>query len=587
MHTLDQELKELLREFLDSGDERAAEFESALSALEAAPGDVSLMAELRRHFHRLSGAGAIYDVAPLTSLGRRGEDLVTPLMDEQRPLTASELAYCRQLVEQIRLEFSRQLAGRLADGPALTVVSDRSAADGPGPLPARSEAPPRTWDVLIVDEDLGVQQRLTQLLAHDGITRVRTARSCAEARTELDRALPDGAIVDHVLPDGEGSDVVRDLRRREAALRASGPLGDEELTLARRAPVIILSLDDFLDNAEALRAGADACFERPTDNDWEAIVRKLQQFFDRDAGERPRVLVVEDDSHQSRIVLKVLTVAGYEVRVCDAPRQFDDVLSEFRPDLILMDIDLPEVSGFDLAKYVRQDDQYITLPIVFLSSQSDERARLEAVRAGGDAHLVKPVKPEALIAIVAARLERARLLKSLLNRDGLTRLLTHSSFMEQAQGVVAKKRRERGVAALAMIDIDHFKSINDTYGHPAGDRVLVSLATLLRKALRRSDIVGRYGGEEFGLLLDDVAEREATGLLMRLLHEFSTREHRAPDGSTFRVTFSAGVASLDPASMDLQRWIEAADASLYVAKRSGRNRVVTNLERLERLRVGA
>jgi diguanylate cyclase (GGDEF)-like protein len=88
-------------------------------------------------------------------------------------------------------------------------------------------------------------------------------------------------------------------------------------------------------------------------------------------------------------------------------------------------------------------------------------------------------------------------------------------------------------------------------------------------------------------LLDDVAEQEAMGLLMRLLHEFSTREHRAPDGKPFRVTFSAGVAAFDPVAMDLQRWIEAADASLYAAKRSGRNRVVTNRERLERLRIGA
>jgi diguanylate cyclase (GGDEF)-like protein len=252
-----------------------------------------------------------------------------------------------------------------------------------------------------------------------------------------------------------------------------------------------------------------------------------------------------------------------------------------------MDIDLPEVNGFDLAKYVRQEDQYVTLPIVFLSSENDERARIAGVLAGGDAHLTKPVKHEVLVANVAARLERARFIKTLLNRDGLTRLLTHTSFMEHAQTVVARKRRERGGASLAMIDIDHFKSVNDTYGHQAGDRVLVSLASLLRRALRRSDVVGRYGGEEFGLLLDDLDEQEATGLLTRLLHEFSTREHRAPDGTVFRVTFSAGVASFDPVSMDLQRWIEAADASLYVAKRAGRNRVVTNRERLDRLRLGA
>ena len=587
MSSLDQEMQELLREFLASGEERVEEFASTLQGLETSPGDVSQLAELRRHFHRLSGAGAIYDVAPLTALGRRGEDLVSALMGEQRTPSASELAYCRQLVQQIKGEFDRQAAGRLPEGSQNAApASDRSADKKPAQT---SSTDPRhhAHDVLIVDPDPGVQQRLIQLLAPHGLSRVRTARTVAEARAELDIAIPDGAIIDRVLPDGEGYDVVRDLRQRENGAQQPSPFADDDPALSRRAAVIILSLDDFLDNAEALRAGADACFERPAEDDWGVIVRKLQHFFERDAGERPRVLVVEDDQNQSRSVEKVLSTAGYDVKACHVPREFDEVLSEFRPDLILMDIDLPDVSGFDLAKYVRQDDQYVTLPIVFLSSQADERARLEAVRAGGDAHLVKPVRPEVLIAIVAARLERARLLKTLLNRDGLTRLLTHSSFMEQAQAVVAKKRRERGVASMAMLDIDHFKSINDTYGHPAGDRVLVSLATLLRKTLRRSDIVGRYGGEEFGLLLDDVPEREATGLLMRLLHEFSSHDHRAPDGRTFRVTFSAGVATFDPAGMDLQRWIEAADASLYVAKRGGRNRVVTNRERLERLRVGA
>jgi diguanylate cyclase (GGDEF)-like protein len=433
-----------------------------------------------------------------------------------------------------------------------------------------------------------VRHRLTQLLAHDGVTSTRTAASVEEAIAELDRALPQGAIVSHELTDGSGADVVRYLRRREQAHREAAGLRDEEFEVSRanRVAVLIVSLDGFLDNTEAIRAGADACFDKPGDTEWEMIVAKLHRLMERD-GEQARVLLVEDDTHQSRKIRHVLESAGYITRVCQSPRHFDEVLAEFRPDLILMDIDLPEVNGFELAKYVRQEDQYATLPILFLSSESDERSRIAAVLAGGDAHLTKPVRPEVLIVNVAARLERARFLNTLLNRDGLTRLLTHTSFMEQAQSIVARKRRVRGLASLAMIDIDHFKSVNDTYGHQAGDRVLVSLAGLLRRSLRRSDVVGRYGGEEFGLIFDDIDEQEATGLLMRLLHDFSTREHRAPDGSVFRVTFSAGVATFDGATMDLQRWIEAADASLYCAKRSGRNRVVFNRERLDRLRIGA
>mgnify|MGYP001228344587 CR=1 FL=1 len=581
MQTLDQDMRDLLEEFLASGDERAEEFATTLAALEASPGDPSLLAELRRHFHRLSGAGAIYDIVPLMSLGRRGEDLVTLVADEARPLTAAEFAYCRQLVTQIHQEFAKQLAKfASAPVPPLAIVETSAAP--------RTEHWSHAAEILVVDGDPAVRQRLVHLLAHDGVTSTRTASTVEEALAELDRALPQGAIVAHELPDGSGSDVVRHLRRREQAQRAAAGLRDEEFDVSRanRVPVIIVSLNGFLDNTEAIRAGADACFDKPADSEWELIVAKLHRLMERD-GEQARVLLVEDDTHQSRRIRHVLESAGYLTSVCESPHNFDEVLAEFRPDLILMDIDLPGVNGFDLAKYVRQDDQYVTLPIVFLSSESDERARIDAVRAGGDAHLTKPVRHEVLIANVAARLERARFLRTLLNRDGLTRLLTHTSFMEQAQATVARKRRERGVASLAMLDIDHFKSVNDSHGHQAGDRVLMSLAGLLRRSLRRSDVVGRYGGEEFGLLFDGIDEQEAAALLMRLLHDFSSREHRAPDGSAFRVTFSAGVATFDPVGMDLHRWIEAADSSLYAAKRGGRNRVVTNRERLERLRIGA
>ena len=133
------------------------------------------------------------------------------------------------------------------------------------------------------------------------------------------------------------------------------------------------------------------------------------------------------------------------------------------------------------------------------------------VQAGGDDFLVKPVPPALLVSSVAARLERARFLNMLLSRDGLTQLLTHTYFMEQVEAVVLRRRREPDVpATLVMLDIDHFKSINDAHGHQAGDRALRALAALLRRHVRRSDPLGRYGGEEFAILLDGVHERDAT-----------------------------------------------------------------------------
>jgi diguanylate cyclase (GGDEF)-like protein len=237
---------------------------------------------------------------------------------------------------------------------------------------------------------------------------------------------------------------------------------------------------------------------------------------------------------------------------------------------------LPGVTGYDLARFVRQDDQYAAMPILFLTAETQQHARIRTVQAGGDDFLVKPVHPALLVSSVAARLERARFLNMLLSRDGLTQLLTHTYFMEQVESVVSRRRREADVpATLVMLDIDHFKSINDAHGHQAGDRALRALAALLRRHVRRSDPLGRYGGEEFAILLDGVHERDATRLTARLLSEFGEMEHRAPSGATFKCTFSAGVSRFDPRAMDVESWVNTADSALYAAKAAGRNQVVT------------
>jgi diguanylate cyclase (GGDEF)-like protein len=175
---------------------------------------------------------------------------------------------------------------------------------------------------------------------------------------------------------------------------------------------------------------------------------------------------------------------------------------------------------------------------------------------------------------VAARLERSRFLKSLLDRDGLTRLLTHTAFLERARATLALKQRHTAkLSAWVMIDLDHFKAVNDKYGHPVGDRVLSALSALLRRRLRQADTIGRYGGEEFAVLIDDLPEPDTVRLISRLLEEFAALEHQVPGGESFHCTFSAGVAMLEEA-MDLDEWKKASDDALYEAKAAGRRRVV-------------
>lgn len=537
----EEEFNTLVAEFVDSAGARLRGLRDALFALQANPADLDALRELKRHFHRLAGTGLTFGFAELSALAGQGEELCNDRLRIGHPASPTDIARYTTLIDALDKGFAGARSG---------------LQRWRGTPPADSLREP--LDVLIVDDDDATQKLLVRLLAQEGMI-ARRVRTAAEAHASIDQHIPDGLLVETALPDGEGYPIVEYLR--------SKPGGDQSAVL------MLSRASGFLDQTEAIHAGADAVFEKPLA--WENLIHKLHQLLDRNTTDTPRILVVEDDESQAAFVSTTLEQAGYNVLVCPSPRRFNEEFASFRPDLLMLDIVLPDVSGHDLARFVRQNDQHATLPILFLTAESHQQARIATVEAGGDDHLIKPVHPALLVASVAARLERARFLKMLLSRDGLTRLLTHSSFMEHARELVARKRQEpESPATMVLLDIDNFKTINDSYGHSSGDRVLVSLSALLRRHVRRTDPVGRYGGEEFGILLDNVNEDDAMRLIQRLQREFGQIEHQTAEGTSFRAAFSGGVARLNSPSMDLDQWFNATDGALYAAKKAGRNRVV-------------
>lgn len=539
MQSWDDAFADLRVQFLREAGPRLDEIERLLGRLAGNPADRETLRELMRRFHGFAGSGSTYGFPPVTKLGLEGEQATNRLLHEGAAAEPSDL------------EHGRRLLAALRDTLACAAPPAASASSPP------AEPASRSVDILVVDDDPAVLDFLVRRVEQEGMA-ARRATTKGEAVRAIESRLPDGLITDVRLADGFGYELVEFLRAR--------PQGETPAVL------IVSVLTGFLDKVEAMHCGADGFFEKPVD--WEALMRRLLHLLDRNRPESGRVLAVEDDPQQAAFVRAVLSSAGYEVRVCDDPRHFEMDLGSFRPDLVLMDVVLPGLSGYDLARYLRQQERHATLPILFLTTEGQIDARIEGARAGGDDYLVKPTPPALLLTAVTARIERARFVKSLLGRDGLTRLLNHTTFLERAASVLASARRDGSRSlAWAMIDVDHFKSVNDRYGHPTGDRVLTSLAALLRRRLRQSDTIGRYGGEEFAVLLDDLSQEEAVRLLERLLAEFAGQAHHAPDGSAFHVTFSAGIAMLDCASMDLNAWRGTADAALYAAKGAGRNRV--------------
>jgi diguanylate cyclase (GGDEF)-like protein len=236
-----------------------------------------------------------------------------------------------------------------------------------------------------------------------------------------------------------------------------------------------------------------------------------------------------------------------------------------------MDLYMPECSGVEAARVVRQEAEYLSVPIVFLSTEAGRERQLAAMETGADDFLQKPIAEDQLIAAVKIRAARFRSLAEQINRDSLTGLLNHISFKLQLEAELSRTVRAGSPLTLAMLDIDHFKRVNDTYGHPVGDRVIRGVATLLRKRLRKSDLIGRYGGEEFAVVMPDT-DCEAAIRVLNELRENCAQIVCCSGEQEFSCTLSIGVAT-SSGYADMGALIRAADGALYEAKRGGRNRI--------------
>jgi diguanylate cyclase (GGDEF)-like protein/putative nucleotidyltransferase with HDIG domain len=310
---------------------------------------------------------------------------------------------------------------------------------------------------------------------------------------------------------------------------------------------------------------------------------------DQRVGETLELLLVEDNIDDVELLKRLARRCSpdWSIRVVATGHEALEAAASGRFDAALVDQHLPDVSGEHLIPRL----QAITaeLPVVMLTRQGDERLAVEVMKAGAYDYLRKDDLNATLLGrTVRNVVERARLeaevrraderLREWAIRDGLTGLFNHRHFQELLRTEWARAVRYAQPLACLMLDLDHFKQVNDTYGHPFGDEVLKHLARVLGQEARKVDVVARYGGEEFVLLLPStdvvgsrvVAERICSGVAaVPFVHE----------GTSIALTLSIGVAtSEDPRARSESELVKLADAALYRAKRSGRNRVCMALE---------
>jgi len=372
-------------------------------------------------------------------------------------------------------------------------------------------------------------------------------------------------------------DICRLLIVNSSFIENSDIAGPRLMELKRRCSnslsiIFVADRGDFNLRLKTVKSGGDAFFVMPLDTG--ILVDKIDKLTSRTNHPPYHILLIDDDPEQIAYYAFVLQQAGMITSVASDPKRVIEVLVESKPELILMDMYMPTCNGLELAAIIRQHESFLTIPIIFLSAEKSEDKQLEAMRSGADDFLTKPIRPENLIIRINAKVVRNRNLRFLMERDSLTGLLNHANLKERISVEMMRVKRSGGNLSYAMIDADHFKKVNDTYGHLAGDLVLKSLSRMLQDRLRRTDVIGRYGGEEFGIILINTDSENAYVVMEEVRKNFALVKHKS-DEDEFYVTFSCGIASFSecetPSELN-----DAADKAMYEAKTSGRNMTVVH-----------
>lgn len=540
MYNWQTRFNERRAQFIARSLERLGGMDILLHNLELRAGDLSMLKQIARHFHQLNGAAGIYEMTEVCKLAACGEDTVNELIADNMEIGREEIQDLNEILQALRRALQGQQAPMAEPAPFDFDVKKANA----------------TAEVILALTDHTSLYALTRMLEEKNIS-VRAPRSSAATIEALKQRMPDGLVLAIPQHDSNGYDICRALR--------SMPDG-------HKPAVIILSQESrFSDKVMALRSGADAIFEHPLDLN--KIAGKLTLLLERDKPQSLRILSVEDDPDQAIFIRSVLESAGYNVASLADPKQFEETLLRFDPHLLLLDIILGDVNGFELAKFVRQHERFANVPIIFLTTQNQLNYHIQSARVGGDDHLIKPVAPPLLVAAVAGRLERYCMLQKIIGRDALTGLMTHGTFMEQASKLVANSDRKHSMH-LILFDIDSLGIVNERFGYAAGDKVILAFSQMLKENFRQTERIGRMGGNQIGVIVEDLEEYELESLVNQELKDFECRRHSA-NGMPFAVTASAGICTLQQ-STDLKTWLADAEKALRVAKEKGKNRVMSS-----------
>ncbi len=301
------------------------------------------------------------------------------------------------------------------------------------------------------------------------------------------------------------------------------------------------------------------------------------------------VLIVDDVRSNLKVVGAILDRVGYSTTFATSGEQAFERMKKSKPDLILMDIMMPEMDGIEVCKKIKGISQYEEIPIIFVTASHENKMIMEAFKQGAVDYITKPFKSGELLARVKIHLElkytRDELRKNLieLNKlattDGLTGVLNRRHLFILAEQEFNRVCRYGNSFSVFILDVDYFKMINDTYGHTVGDETLKAIAQTTQSLLRNVDLFGRFGGEEFVGFLPETNSEDAFKVAERIRQTIANLNLEI-DNNILRITVSIGLATYASTDPDIDEMLKRADLALYEAKRRGRNQVLVYQDNL-------
>lgn len=294
------------------------------------------------------------------------------------------------------------------------------------------------------------------------------------------------------------------------------------------------------------------------------------------------VLLVDDVSQNLQLALEILDSAGYATTCASSVKQAIERVNTANPDLIILDLMMPEMGGIEVCQRLKSDALSAHIPIIFLTASKEKEDIINVFDYGAVDYINKPFHSWELLARVKIHLEMKKTqeelkninsqLEKLVRTDSLTGVNNRREILSLGEKEFQRCRRYHRYFSLLVIDIDHFKYINDTFGHILGDKTLITVAGAIKNCLRQVDSFGRFGGEEFVAILPETNLEDA-GTLARRICQVINKLNIEIDRQKVRVTASIGVATLSPEDNNLEAVIERADRAMFAAKNQGRNRV--------------